>query len=213
MTALIETIQQAIISGDPSGAKAQTEQALVDGITAQELINQAVIPAMAEVGLLFERGEYYLPEMMISALATKQIMGLIRPLLAESGVQPVARVVLGTVQGDMHDIGKNIVSMMLEGAGFSVIDIGVDVPPEAFVTAIKDSGAEIVGISALLTTTMTGIPVIIRAIKEAGLRDQVKILVGGAPITAEFAAEVGADGFAPDASSATRKAKELLGLA
>jgi len=212
MTALIETIQQAIISGDPSGAKEQTEQALVDGITAQELINQAVVPAMAEVGILFERGEYYLPEMMISALATKQIMGLIRPLLAESGVQPVARVVLGTVQGDMHDIGKNIVGMMLEGAGFSVIDIGVDVPPEAFVTAIKDSGAEIVGISALLTTTMTGIPVIIRAIKEAGLRDQVKILVGGAPITAEFAAEVGADGFAPDASSAARRAKELLGL-
>jgi len=212
MTALLETIQQAIINGDPSGAKAQTEQALADGISAQELINQAVVPAMAEVGLLFERGEYYLPEMMISALATKQIMVLIRPLLAESGVQPVARVVLGTVQGDMHDIGKNIVGMMLEGAGFSVVDIGVDAPPEAFVAAIKDNDADIVGISALLTTTMTGIPAVIQAVEEAGLRDEVKIMVGGAPITPEFAVEIGADGFAPDASSATRLAKELLGL-
>lgn len=211
MTVLLSTIQQAIINGDLSGAKAQTEQALADGITAQELINQAVVPAMAEVGLLFERGEYYLPEMMISALATKQIMGLIRPLLAESGVQPVARVVLGTVQGDMHDIGKNIVGMMLEGAGYSVVDIGVDIPPEAFVAAINENNADIVGISALLTTTMTGIPAVIRAIEEAGLRHQVKIMVGGAPITPEFASEIGADGFAPDASSATRLAKELLG--
>jgi len=212
MTALLETIQQAIINGDPSGAKAQTEQALADGITAQELINRAVVPAMAEVGLLFERGEYYLPEMMISALATKQIMVLIRPLLAESGIQPVARVVLGTVQGDMHDIGKNIVGMMLEGAGFSVVDIGVDAPPEAFVAAIKENDADIVGVSALLTTTMTGIPAVIQAVEEAGLRDRVKIMVGGAPITPEFVSDIGADGFAPDASSATRLAKELLEL-
>jgi len=212
MTAYLETIQQAIINGDPSAAKTETEHALADGLTAQELINEAVVPAMAEVGLLFEHGEYYLPEMMISALATKQIMELIRPLLAESGVQPVAQVVLGTVQGDMHDIGKNIVGMMLEGAGFSVVDIGVDVPPEAFVAAIKDHHAEIVGVSALLTTTMTGIPAVIKAIEEAGLRDQVKIMVGGAPITREFASEIGADGFAPDASSATRLARELLGV-
>jgi 5-methyltetrahydrofolate--homocysteine methyltransferase len=174
------------------------------------ILNEGLIPAMGEVGCRFEAGEYYLPEMLVSAQAMKASLNLLRPLLVERKVEPMGRVVVGTVQGDLHDIGKNLVSMMLEGAGFEVVDLGVDVPPGKFVEAAR--GAQVIGLSALLTTTMPTMGRVIPALKEAGVRDQVKVIVGGAPVTQAFADQIGADGYGPDASSAVRKVKELLGL-
>jgi 5-methyltetrahydrofolate--homocysteine methyltransferase len=168
---------------------------------------------MAEVGRLFEEGEKFVPEMLISARAMQAGMEILKPCLAEAGVETLGTVVIGTVAGDLHDIGKNLVGMMLEGAGFEIIDMGTDVSPEKFVDAVRADKPDIIGMSALLTTTMTSIGTTIEALNEAGLRNEIKVLIGGAPITQDFANKVGADGFAPDAGSASRVAKELLQIA
>lgn len=206
-----ETLYTAVIDGDASTARAQTQQCIDVGTAAETILSEGLIAAMKEVGRRFEVGEYFLPEMLVSAQAMKAGLALLRPLLTERNVPLMGRVVLGTVQGDLHDIGKNLVAMMLEGAGFEVIDLGIDVAPEEFVQAA--SGAQVIGLSALLTTTMPAMSRVIGALREAGVRDRVKVIVGGAPVTQAFADELGADGFSPDASSAVRKVQELLGLA
>ena len=167
---------------------------------------------MQEVGRLFEEGEYFVPEMLIAARAMSAALRILRPLLAAQGVEAIGKVAIGTVQGDLHDIGKSLVSMMLEGAGFEVVDLGIDVPVERFVEAAR-SGAQIVAMSALLTTTMTNMKVVIDALKAENVRDNVRVLIGGAPITQSYADEIGADGYAPDASSAVRVAQQLLNKA
>ncbi|MBE2270892.1 MAG: cobalamin B12-binding domain-containing protein [Anaerolinea sp.] len=206
-------MRQAIIDGSAAQAVAAAQAALDAKITPSEIINDVVIPAMEIVGEKFECGEYFLPEMMASAIGAQGIMKLLRPKLTESGIEPLATAVVGTVKGDLHDIGKNLVAMMWEGSGFNVIDLGPNVAPEKFVDAIrKDGDVKLVGLSALLTTTMPMIKRTIQAIDDAGLRGQVKIMVGGAGVTQHFADEIGADGYAPDASAAVRRAKELLSL-
>ena len=176
-------------------------------------MHKACIPAMAEVGRLFEEGEKFVPEMLISARAMQTAMNLLKPHLAQEDVRVAGKVVIGTVAGDLHDIGKNLVGMMLEGSGFEVIDLGTDVSPQRFVDTVKEHQPDVIGMSALLTTTMPSMGATIEALKEAGLREQVKVMIGGAPITQDFADKIGADGFAPDASSAARKAKQLVGSA
>jgi 5-methyltetrahydrofolate--homocysteine methyltransferase len=178
-------------------------------VPAEVILKDGLIKAMAEVGRLFEENEYFVPEMLVSARAMQSGLNLLKPLLAASGAEPAGRVVIGTVKGDLHDIGKNLVAMMLEGAGFEVIDLGTDVSPEKFVKAVVDNKASIIGMSALLTTTMPSMSNTIKALEEAGIRDQVKVMIGGAPVTDGFAKQVGADGYSPDASSAVRLAKSL----
>ena len=186
------------------------QEALNAGLDASAILQDGLIAAMGEVGALFEEGEYFVPEMLVAARAMKVGLAILQPLLVDAAVEPVGQVVIGTVRGDMHDIGKNLVGMMLEGAGFKIIDLGTDVAPEKFIEAIKESGANIVGLSALLTTTMPSMERTINALSAAGVRDQVKIIVGGAPVTAEYAQKIGADGFAADASQAATIAKSLL---
>lgn len=209
----LDTIYDAVLDGNAPGAVAAVEAALAAGETAQAILNDACIPAMAEVGALFEEGEKFVPEMLISARAMAAAMTILRPLLIEAGVETVGKVVLGTVHGDLHDIGKNLVGMMLEGAGFEVIDLGTDVPPQKFVDAVKEHQPDILGMSALLTTTTKSMPATLAALTEAGVRGQVKVIIGGAPITDDFAVKIGADGFAADAGSAARAARALMGLA
>lgn len=206
----LDTLRNAVIDGDAQAAEAETQRALEVGTPAEVILKEGLIPAMGEVGCLYEEGEYFLPEMLAAAQAMKTSLGQLRPLLAERDVKPIGRVVLGTVQGDLHDIGKNLVGMMLEGAGFEIVDLGANVPAEKFVEAAP--GAQVIGLSALLTTTMPEMGQVIQALEEAGLRDRVKVIVGGAPVTQGVADRIGADGYGPDASSAVRKAKELLGL-
>ncbi|MBI5016609.1 MAG: corrinoid protein [Deltaproteobacteria bacterium] len=205
-----ETLYTAVIDGDVATARAGTQECIDAGTAAESLLNEGLIAAMKEVGRRFEEGEYFLPEMLVSAKAMKASLALLRPLLTERNVPLMGRVALGSVRGDLHDIGKNLVAMMLQGAGFEVIDLGIDVTPEKFVQAA--SGAQVIGLSALLTTTMPSMGQVIGALREAGVRDRVKVIVGGAPVTQAFADELGADGFSPDASSAVRKVQELLGL-
>jgi 5-methyltetrahydrofolate--homocysteine methyltransferase len=171
-----------------------------------------MIPAMAEVGRLFEANEYYVPEMLIAARAMKAGLALVRPQLVEEKIEPKGTVVLGTVKGDLHDIGKNLVSIMVEGAGFEVVDCGVDVSPEQFVKAAQDSDADVIGLSALLTTTMPSMKGTIEALEEAGMRDKVKVVIGGAPVTQKYADEIGADGYGRDAAAAANLVKELVGV-
>jgi 5-methyltetrahydrofolate--homocysteine methyltransferase len=207
----LESIYEAVLNGDAKKSSADTEAALKAGIKAEDILHKACIPAMAEVGRLFEEGEKFVPEMLISARAMQAAMALLRPELVKADVKTLGTVVVGTVQGDLHDIGKNLVKMMMEGAGFEVVDLGVDVSPQKFVQTAREKNANIIGLSALLTTTMPGMKATIETLKEAGLQGKVKVMIGGAPITQDFANEIGADGFAPDASSAVRKAKELVG--
>jgi 5-methyltetrahydrofolate--homocysteine methyltransferase len=207
----LESIYDAVLNGDQKKSAADTDAALKAGIKAEDILHKACIPAMAEVGRLFEEGEKFVPEMLISARAMQAAMNLLRPELVKADVKTLGTVVMGTVQGDLHDIGKNLVKMMLEGAGFEVVDLGVDVSPKKYVDTAREKNAQIIGLSALLTTTMPGMKTTIETLKEAGLHGQVKVMIGGAPITQDFANEIGADGFAPDASSAVRKAKEILG--
>jgi 5-methyltetrahydrofolate--homocysteine methyltransferase len=209
----IETIYTAVLNGDAKKADAEVRAALEANLPAAEILHQACIPAMTEVGRLFEAGEKFVPEMLISARAMQAALQLLKPHLVKAGVQSLGKVIIGTVAGDLHDIGKNLVAMMLEGAGFEIIDLGTDVSADKFVKAVQDNKPDLVGMSALLTTTMTSIGATIKALTEAGLRDKVKVLVGGAPVTQEFADKVGADGFAPDAGSASRVAKAVLGVA
>ena len=210
--AVLDTIKEAVINGKKPDAVAGVQQALSEGMEAGTILNEGLIPAMAEVGKRFEEGEYFVPEMLIAARAMQAGLDLLKPLLAQSGVEPIATVAIGTVKGDLHDIGKNLVAIMLEGAGFAIKDLGVNATPEKFVQAVQD-GAQVVAMSALLTTTMPSMKTTLEALKTAGLRDRVKVMIGGAPVTQSYADEIGADGYSPDASSATRLAKSLVGAA
>jgi uroporphyrinogen decarboxylase len=205
-------MQDFIIEGERADAVAAAQEALDTGYSPQDVISIGVVPAMTVVGHKFENAEFFLPEMMAASLAARGILEILRPRLTASHAEPIARVVLGTVKGDLHDIGKNLVGMMLEGAGFEIIDLGADVPADVFIQAIRDRQPDLVGMSALLTTTAPMMRVIMSAFNDAGVRDQVKILVGGAAISQEFATAIGADGYAPDAGAAVRKAKEMLAI-
>jgi len=209
----LKSLHEAVISGDAKTARTITEKALAAGIDPLKLVNEAMVPAMDEVGRRFECNDYFVPELLLSARAMKSSLELIRPLLTARGDQPVGRVVIGTVKGDLHDIGKNLVAAMLEGGGFEVIDLGVNVAPEKFVATVKEKNANIVAMSALLTTTMPAMKTTIEAIKEAGLRDKVKVLIGGAPITQRYADEIGADGYSDNAPGAVGLAKRKTAAA
>ena len=204
-------LHDAILKGDAKTAKATAEAALAAGTDPMKLVQEYMMPAMAEVGRRFECNEYFVPELLLAARAMKAALELIRPLLAAGGVKPTARVVLGTVKGDLHDIGKNLVGAMLEGGGYEVIDLGVNVPPEQFVAAVKGKGADIVAMSALLTTTMPAMKTTLDALQQAGVRQQVKVLVGGAPITQKYADEIGADGYSESAAGAVNAAERAMG--
>lgn len=207
----IKELYDAILEGDANLTKEKIQAALDSNLDPSEILNTGMISAMAEVGERFEKGEYFMPEMLISAHAMQQGLPVLKPYLQQSDLVSEGKVVIGTVKGDLHDIGKNLVSMMLEGAGFELLDLGTDVPVEKFVEAVSDGRVDIVALSALLTTTMPQMKTIIGALTEAGLRDQVKVLIGGAPVTESFAKEVGADGYAADASRAVKVTKSLLG--
>ena len=207
----LKALAEAVINGKRDEAVRLTQEAIDEGVSPDAILNEGLVAGMSVVGEKFKNNEFYVPEVLIAARAMKAAMELLRPLLVESGVEPKGTVVIGTVRGDLHDIGKNLVAMMLEGGGFRVVDLGVDVAPEAFVQAAKENNAQIVGLSALLTTTMPAMKDTIEAFKEAGIRDQVAIMIGGAPVTQDYADEIGADGYAPDAASAVDKAIELIG--
>jgi 5-methyltetrahydrofolate--homocysteine methyltransferase len=208
----LETIYDAVLRGDAPTAAAETQAALDAGVPAEQILHEGCIPAMSEVGRLFEIGEKFVPEMLIAARAMQTAVNILKPHLVEADLKTLGTVAIGTVAGDLHDIGKNLVAMMMEGAGFEIIDLGTDVAPEKFVEAVQENEVDMVGMSALLTTTMASITATIEALTEAGVRDKVKVIIGGAPITQDFADKVGADGFAPDAGSAPRIAKALLGV-
>lgn len=206
----LTTIKQAVIEGDDKQVANLTRRALDEGTSAETILNDALIVGMGEVGELFEQGEYFVPELLLSARAMQAAMEVLRPLLSASSYQPLGKVVMGTVQGDLHDIGKKLVAMMLEGSGFEVIDLGTDVAPERFVETVEESGAQVVGLSALLTTTLPAMEATVSALREAG-PVKVKVMIGGAPVTSAFASSIGADGYAPDASSAVALARRLVG--
>ena len=208
----VEQIYAAVIEGDMAGVEAAVKRALEEKTPVKTVLQDGLISPMDEVGRRFEAGDFYVPEMLIAARAMKAGVALLRPLLIEAGVQPLGKVIMGTVSGDLHDIGKNLVGLMLEGAGFQVIDVGTDVSPQAFVEAVRKEQPQILGLSALLTTTMPNAGETVKALKEAGLKDKVKVMVGGAPVTQGFADQIGVDGFAEDAARAVRTAKGLLGL-
>jgi len=208
----LEKIHQAIVDGNAEITLAEVSAAIEQGLPAGEILHRACIPAMTEVGRLFEACEIFVPEMLVSAWAMQKALELLRPHFVEGDFKAAGKIVIGTVSGDLHDIGKNLVCIMFEGAGFEVIDLGTDVAPETFVESVQENKPDLVGMSALLTTTMPYMEKTIQAMQEAGIREQVKIMVGGAPVTEDYAAKIGADEYAPDASSATRKARELLGV-
>lgn len=210
MNEYVNSIFKFIMSGDQEGVMTNVQAALDAGVNPEMILNKGMIAAMQAVGKLFEEGEYFVPEMLIAARAMQSGLKILRPELLEADVKPAGTVVIGTVQGDLHDIGKNLVAMMMEGAGFSVVDLGTDVSPDKIVEAVKEHQPEVVGLSALLTTTMPSMEATIKALEEAGLRDQVKVMIGGAPITPDFADQIGADGFSPDASRAATMAKTFL---
>jgi len=206
----LQQLYQAVVDGDAELSKSITEEALAEGVDALSLVTGHMVPAMDEVGRLFEQGEYFVPELLISARAMKASMELIRPILVETGVPPTGRVVIGTVKGDLHDIGKNLVAAMLEGGGFEVTDLGADVDPEKFVEAVREHNADIVAMSALLTTTMPSMKSTIDALIAAELREKVKVMIGGAPVSAGFGEQIGADGYAENASLAVSMARGFL---
>ena len=205
----LQQLYDAVLTGQAPQAKSITEEANAEGTDPQDLVNNYMIPAMDEVGRRFENNEYFVPELLIAARAMKEALNIIKPLLADSGAEPAGTVAIGTVAGDLHDIGKNLVAALLEGGGFEVIDLGVDVAPEKFIEAVKEKNANIVALSALLTTTMPSMKTTIEKMKEAGIREQTKVMIGGAPITQQYADEIGADGFSDNASAAVTKAREL----
>ncbi len=208
---VLAKLKELVIQGKDTEATELVKNLLEQNLAVEQILNEALIPAMDEVGELFQKGEYFIPEMLVSARAMQKCMEVIRPKLQEKGVKAQGKVVLGTVRGDLHDIGKNLVKMMLEGVGFEVIDLGVDAGPEKFVQAVKEHKPQIVGMSALLTTTMMAMKDIIEALKAEGLRQQVKVMVGGAPIRQEFADEIGADFYGKDATSAKDYARKVVG--
>ena len=209
----LENVYEAVLTGNAPATTTATQASLDAGLSAEQVLNEACIPAMTEVGRQFEIGEKFVPEMLISARAMSAATTILKPLLAEEGVEQIGTVIIGTVAGDLHDIGKNLVGMMMEGAGFKIVDLGTDVTPQQFVDSVKETKPDIVAMSALLTTTTKSMISTIDALNEAGIRDQVKVMIGGAPITQDFADKIGADGFSADAGSAARKAIELIGQA
>jgi 5-methyltetrahydrofolate--homocysteine methyltransferase len=206
----IKDIYQNVIDGQAPAVESGVQAALAAGDKPETILSQGLIAAMDEVGKRFEEGEFFVPEMLIAARAMQAGLRLLKPHLVEGGVKAAGKVAIGTVKGDLHDIGKNLVAMMLEGAGFEVKDLGTDVTPQAFVQAAQE-GVQIIGMSALLTTTMSNMQNTIEALKAAGLRDRVKVIIGGAPVTDAYAKQIGADAYAPDASSATRVVRQLYG--
>ena len=209
---IFEKISTAVLEGKSELSATLTQQGLDEGLSPGDLLNNGLIVGMDEVGARFKRGDMFVPEVLMSAESMSESMKLLRTLLAESGVQMAGKIVMGTVEGDLHDIGKNLVSMMCEGAGFEIVNIGFDAAPDKFITAIKEHKPEIVGMSAMLTTTMRAMGHTIKAIEEAGLRDQLKIMVGGAPVDQEFADRIGADGYGANAPASSALAKQLVGL-
>ncbi len=207
-----EGIYNGVVSGSVDDVETGVKKALESGVDAESILNNGLILAMDEVGNRFEKGEFFLPEMLIAGRAMKAGIAILRPLLADTGIEPIGKIVIGTLKGDMHDIGKNLVGLMMEGAGFEVVDIGTDVSPEQFVEVVTKEQPQLVGMSALLTTTMTSAADVVNLLVENGIRDTVKVMFGGAPVTQEYVDTIGADGYAPDAASAVKRAKELCGL-
>jgi len=212
MEPILKTIQEKVIEGEMTEAVSLVKEAMQAGLPADRILNESLITAMNEVGQRFERGEFYIPEMLIAARTMQSALAILKPSLALGGIHAAGKVVIGTVMGDLHEIGKNLVATMLEGAGFEIIDLGTDVPPEKFVAAVRDQQVDIVGISALLTTTMNAMRRTIEALEKAGLRQKVKIMIGGAPVTEAFAREIGADGYSPDASRAVTLARTFINI-
>ena len=211
MSEILSTISTLVIEGNFADMVDKTNAALDEGLGADEILNKGLMPGMDHVGVEFKAGNMFVPEVLRSAKAMQEAMDIIRPLLAESDAETAGKVLLGTVKGDLHDIGKNLVGMMCEGAGFEIIDLGKDVEPEAFVEAVKEHKPSILGMSALLTTTMRAMERTIKALEEAGVRDTVKVMIGGAPVTQDFADQIGADGYAANAASASEMAKQFAG--
>jgi 5-methyltetrahydrofolate--homocysteine methyltransferase len=205
----LQPLAEALIKGDRDAVVELTQKAVDDGVAPKEILDEGLIAGMNVIGTRFKNNEVYVPEVLIAARAMNCAMEIMEPKLAEAGVEPIGTVVLGTVKGDLHDIGKNLVGMMLKGGGFKVLDVGIDVPAEKFVEAAKESGAKVIAMSALLTTTMPQMAEVVKALKDAGI--ETKTMIGGAPVTQNYAEEIGADGYAPDAASAVDSAKELVG--
>jgi 5-methyltetrahydrofolate--homocysteine methyltransferase len=212
MNEIIEKIYQGVLTGNREEVIAHVQSVIDANYNIEVVLKEGMMGAMTEVGRLFEEGEYFVPELLVAARAMQGGMELLKPLIVAEEIKPVGKIVIGTVKGDLHDIGKNLVAIMLEGAGFEVIDLGADVSEENYVEAVRTSNAELVGLSALLTTTMAVMPSIIEAFKKAGLREKVKIIVGGAPVSQNFADQIGADGYASDASQAVGVAQRLIGV-
>ena len=208
----LQELSNYVISGDAPKTEELTKQAIDEGCEPAKILNDGLIAAMSIVGEKFKKNEFYVPEMLISARAMKAGLKILKPSLVDTGVKPIGTFVVGTINGDLHDIGKNLVAMMMEGAGFEVVDLGVDVTSESFVEAAKKHNAQFVGLSALLTTTMVNMKKVVESFQSEGLRDSVKILVGGAPLTQNYADEIGADGYAADAGSIVDLAKELINV-
>jgi 5-methyltetrahydrofolate--homocysteine methyltransferase len=211
MSQTLNEISSVVISGNMGDMESLTRRALGEGLSADEILNAGLMPGMDHVGAEFRKGEMYVPDVLRSARTMQVSMDILEPLLTETGAKRAGKVLLGTVKGDLHDIGKNLVGMMLEGGGFQVIDLGKDVSPEAFVEAVKREQPQIVGMSALLTTTMRAMASTIKALEEAGVRDSVKIFVGGAPVTSDFAEQIGADAYGSNAPAAVELARKFVG--
>jgi len=207
---MLQDLRQSVIDGEMNVTQELVQKTLAGKIPPEQILKDGLISAMEEVGRRFECNEFFVPEMLISARAMKSGLALLRPHLIAANVQAIGKVVIGTVQGDLHDIGKNLVGMMLEGAGFEVVDLGADVSPDKYVAAVKEHRPDIVACSALLTTTMLRMKDVILLLKEEGFRDQVKVMIGGAPVTDQYATDIGADGYALDAASAASLARELI---
>jgi 5-methyltetrahydrofolate--homocysteine methyltransferase len=212
MSDQFKQIYDGVMEGNIAAVQGGVTTALESGLNPEAILNQGMISAMTEVGRLFEEGEYFVPEMLIAARAMQSGLSILRPALIKADFQPKGRVAIGTVKGDLHDIGKNLVGMMLEGAGYEIVDLGVDVTPEQFLGAVQNDNVNVVALSALLTTTMSNMKATIDVLDAAGMRNQVKVIIGGAPVTQEFANQIGADGFAPDASQAVRLTETLMAV-
>ena len=212
MESVLQLLHDAILNGDAKAARVTVQHAINIGIPPERILTEGMVIAMKEVGQLFEEGEYFVPEMLMAARAMKGGLAELKPHLIQTAYKPIGKVVIGTVKGDLHDIGKNLVGMLLEGVGFEINDLGTDVPPSKFVAAVQAGGVDIIALSALLTTTMVNMQTTLDALKTAGLRNKVKVMVGGAPVTETYARQIGADGYGPDASSAAKLARTLVGM-
>jgi len=208
---VLDQISENLIKGKAKDVKALVEKAIQEKVKPADILNKGLLSGMSVIGERFKKNEVYVPEVLIAARAMKMGMDVLKPLLVSAGVEPIGTVVVGTVKGDLHDIGKNLVRMMLEGAGFKVIDAGINVEPDKFVQLAKENNAALIGTSALLTTTMTNMKAVVDAVKSAGLDGKIQVMIGGAPVTQAFADEIGANGYAPDAASAADLAKKLIG--